>query len=113
MTFALPDILLVLTVGMGLAIIAGFLIVAARDHASGQHPEGRNGRLRDEALRFAPVLPYLVIMLGGWTFDAFRDQQVYLWLLGLGLLGMVLGHQIPAVKRARARLKALEGYPPQ
>jgi hypothetical protein len=98
----------------GMLLFGGGVLVAnLNDQRNVMHPGGRSGRLRDELLVMGPIAPLLLMILGGAIAPHLRDASWWFpVLLGLAITGFAVSFSPPG-RRARARLQALKGSPPQ
>ncbi|MFC0632337.1 hypothetical protein [Brevundimonas balnearis] len=114
MTALLADILFWAVVAIVVAAFVGVLLLAAiTGPRARRHPEGWRGAVRDDLIVTGPIAPFLVIVVIGALEPALRDQAWWTGAMfsiaGAGLLAQWL----PVVRRARARIVALQRYPSQ
>jgi hypothetical protein len=114
MTAMLADVLFwTVVLVAGVAIVAFLVLAAVTAPKAKRHPEGWRGSLRDELIALAPLAPFLVLVVVGAVANELRDQTWWTWVLyGLAAAGLAANF-LPVVRRARARLTALQRSPAQ
>ena len=110
MTELFADITFGAVVVAGLLMIGGVIFVAnLNDPRNAMHPGGRMGRVKDQLLVAATVLPVLGMIVVGWALPVLRDQ---VWwfpaLLVTSSVCVAARFWIPSVRRAQARVVALQ-----
>ena len=98
----------------GGAIVAFLVLAAVTGPKAKRHPEGWRGSLRDEFLITSAIAPWLVMVVAGWMVPSFRETSWWLPIfVTLAVAGFAASFLLPPVRRARARLSALQRSPAQ